>query len=233
MSKRRKHWRKKIEKNLLPARADLLQYSSLLDKITQVAIGNTVDPLDITRRFYRAANTKTKCLSIEVTPSVVRELTLEEEEIKQQCWLYLVELWDFWSYTWKKTGKKATTIFYDYVRANLSRWIGSYVGLEIARKAGESMTDTEIQEYEMEDPRIFNLDLGWVMLQSKDGIFSNLTIKQKYLLYLRYNKEMKNSLIVGLLNSNLSKVEQEFSTINKVLNGERNATTRCKSKELK
>jgi hypothetical protein len=234
--KKKKHWRKYLVNNLLPAQFQLIQYKPLINTLVGIAQGELIQPKDIYSRFYRALNTK---LFGSGKPRVntplllksysTRLVSLQREDLEQQCWTFLLELWDFFTFTWSKQSAASTTVFYDYARAQLARWLGSYIGNQIKNSNAETIEfSPEKEYYEMEDPQIFKIDLGWVVFKHKHGLFGQLTIKQKYLLFLRYNKELTIEEIASLINQHRVKIEQEFSIINTVLHGELYAAVRTK-----
>jgi hypothetical protein len=233
--RKKKHWRDHLVNNLLPARFQLVQYRPLIQKIVQIVAGEEIRPLDIYQRFYRSLNTKLYGSGEPKTNTPLllksystRLVSLQKEDIEQQCWLFLLELWDFYTYSWSKQGAASSTVFYDFARAQLARWVGSYVGNQIKMANAETVEQIPLLDwYEMEDPQIFKMDLGWVALKSKDGMFGHLTIKQKYLLYLRYSKELTIEEISVLVRQHRAKIEQEFSHINTILHGGQNAATRA------
>lgn len=239
--RKRKHWRSYLVNNLLPARFQLVEYKSLIDTIVNMARGNATRPLDIYRRFYKSLTYQlTGSSKASVNASLIlknystRLLSLQKEDLEQQCFLYLMELWDFFTFTWNKHGAASTTVFYDFARTNLSRWMAIYVANEIKNNSVEgSWAPLSLESYEMEDPQIFKLDLGWVILKTQDGRFSQLTTKQKYLLYLRWSKELTIDEISVLIKQHRAKIEQDFSLINKLLYGGQRAVTRIKSQEPK
>lgn len=233
--RRKKHWRKYLANNLLPAKFQLVEYKPLIEKIVQIARGEETYPRDIYSRFFRALNHKLYGSGElkTATPLLLKNystrlIALQQEDLQQQCWLFLLELWDFFTFTWSQKGSSKSTVFYDYARAQLTRWIGSYVGNQILLAEAERTGGHTplLESYEMEDPQIFKLDLGWVALKSKDGVFSKLTVKQKYLLYLRYSKELTIDEISSLVKQHRAKIEEEFSIIKRVFHGGASVATR-------
>lgn len=222
--KKKKHWRQYISNNLLPARYQLIDLKPLVTKIASVASGKARNPKDIYLRFTRAVG---PYMPNNLSQTVKEELLLTQEDIEQQCFLYLMELWDFFTFTWSKRGRKGTTVFYDFARANLSRWIGVYIKNLIVNKNAENITSELYLPdiYEMEDPEIFKLDLNWVTIGSTQGVFANLTVKQKYLLFLRYTEKLSIMEISELIQQHHVLVEREFSKINTTLHGVYNATS--------
>jgi hypothetical protein len=233
--KKKKHWREFISNNLLPAKYQLVQYEPLIKKITLVARGETQTPKDIYKRFiqsFRAKHkTNTPVILLKSSSKVIPSLS--QEDLEQQCWLYLIELWDFYTYKWNKAGAATNRVFYDFIRINLSRWLGIYVATEINKHHSEQIGMPITESYEMELPETFKMDLGWVLLKTTDGIFSRLTTKQKYLLFLRYSKDLTIKEISSLVQQHRAKIEVEFSIINSIIFGEKNDPSRTDSKESK
>jgi hypothetical protein len=232
--RKKKHWRDHLVNNLLPARFQLVQFKPLIQKIVKIISGEEIYPLDIYQRFYRSLNTKLYGSGAYKTNTplllksyITRLSVLEKEEIEQQCWLFLMELWDFHTYSWSKKGAASSSVFYDLARAQLARWMGSYIGNQIKMINTETIEQIPLIDwYEMDDPQIFKLDLGWVMLKGQNNIFSCLTIKQRYLLYLRYSKELTIEEISILVQQHRARIEEEFTNINKILHGETNDIAR-------
>lgn len=228
--KKPKHWRKFIVNNLLPPKFELIEkFTPLVDKIVLIAIGQNKGPVDIYKRFQSAFREKVNIGSLDVSTyvSAYRDTFGGIDDIKQQCYLYLVEIWSWCRKHWRRYQTRGT-VFYDYVRSNLPRYMAIHLAHQInsynAEMSGQSYLLQE-PTYEPEDPIVFHLNLSWVVIKSKDGVFSNLTTKQKYLLYLRYNRGYTIEKIALLIQQHRAKVEQEFSKLNKIL-GEYYVTTR-------
>lgn len=232
--RRKKHWRKYLSNNLLPARFQLLKYKPLIEKIVSIARGEISNPKDIYQRFNSSLSTKIDLYKLGYSIKEFNHLSsLQEDDLQQQAFLYLMELWDFYTFTWRKQGSGKSRVFYDFARVNLSRWMGLYVGNEIRNKLSEDKIIITEESYELEDPSILKLDLGWVILKNKEGIFGNLTIKQKYLLFLRYTKDMSILSIAELIQQHRATVEKEFSIINTILEGDPNGNSRSESEDSK
>jgi hypothetical protein len=218
--KKKKHWRSKLQAASFPADIKATQFKTLIESIVQVARGNTITPRDILLRFNQGFKKKINLLykqeEIGLLIQVHRDsiCTISEEDLSQQCYLYLIELWEFYKIKWKKRTNK---IFYDYARSYLSRWMGYYVGQEIEKYLSQGYIEKLESVYSIEEREITNLSLGWVFLKTNEGKFKDLNIKQKYLLYLRFNKDLSIKEISGLINQHNKDVEKELSVIKKIL----------------
>lgn len=232
MKRRRKHWRAYIVNNQLPPKFELAdKYKPLIEKLVLIATGQSIGPGDMYKRFKMAFG-RTGDLSLQDYLSAYRDVVCDQEDLVQQCYMYLMEIWEWARTRWGRSDR--SIVFYDYVRFNLPKYLGTHLVHLInsynAELAGQAYL-LEEPSYELEDPPIFHLNLSWVVLRSKDGIFSNLTTKQKYLLYLRYNRGYTIDKISSLIQQHRARVEQEFSSLNKIIGDYYHATTRTNPKE--
>lgn len=216
----KRHWRSGLKESSLPLRVELVNYCSLIDKIVSVAVGEEVAPRDILLRFRQGfnqrSNAEMKTQDLRLLIDVYRNIipSLDREDLAQQCYIYLLELWDFFKIKWKRNKNK---VFYDYARSYLSRWMGNYIAMEIRKYTSEDLREQEELSYEMDVEEKINLDLGWVFLYTKNGKIGKLSVKQKYLLYLRFNKDMSIVEIADLIGQHNKEVEKEFSAIKQKL----------------
>lgn len=213
------HWRKRQNHNQLPAKFQLVDYSPLIDKILAVSRGDLSGPKDITTRFRQAFCTKAfgrKSTNIDLTLVLHKFSTvapdLREEDLRQQCYLFLVELWTFYERRWKKHGSSRSNTFYDYARTNLSRWMGIFVANVLIRMLSEKQIERE-QFCEQVIADSLTVDLGWVFQESPEEMFRNISIQDKYLIYLRYSKSYSDQEIGLLVGSGKKQVKQQLDRI--------------------
>lgn len=219
MIRRRRHWRKKLNEPSFPAKIKSSEFEALINKIVDVARRESLEPKDILFRFNQGfrkkagASFRTEEIGIIINIYKDNICSLDREDLIQQCYLYLIELWDFYKIKWRNKTKK---VFYDFARTFLSRWVGYYVGSEISKHLAQgNIEKSEVIDFEEKEE--INLNLGWVFLRSKEGKLKELNIKQKYLLYLRFNKELTNKAISELIGQHIKDVEKEFSNIKTIL----------------
>ena len=223
--KKKKHWRKYLKNNLLPPKFILIEtFAPLVDKLVSVIVGEQHEPRDLYRRFHRAFNTELYGTgNSSLSSLVLKTLLSDRQDIQQQCFLYLIEIWDWCTRRWK-SNRKSGVVFYDYVRALLPRYIGTWLAIQI-REYSVGLHPPTLSPCNTETGPGPEVTLGWVML-SAPGPLSFLTVKQKYLLYLRYSKKLTIIQIADLIQQHRARVEKDFSVINKLIEGEQNAVTR-------
>jgi hypothetical protein len=224
-----RHWRE--SKSNLPDQTALVDYIPLIRKIVSVARGEARRPRDIYSRFkgsfsikYFGPNSNSRVNPFEIIREYRDSIqSLSREDLEQECFYFLLELYDFYKLRWKTTNNRA---FYDYARIYLTQWLAKYIALEIKKYLAEEQETQYISEesYSAEETEILKLDINWVFLKLKDGIFSRLSVKQKYMLYLRYTKELQNEDISKLMSWNKAKLEQEFANIKHILRGSYDCT---------
>lgn len=216
----RKHWRKHLKNNLLPPKYQLVStFSPLIDKLVDIVWGSP-EPRDLHRRLHSAV--RRHKLSV-VTFQQMRDI-FSRDDVRQQCYLFLLEIWEWCVARWKPN-RRSNVVFYDFVRALLPRYLGAWMANQI-KSYSAGLVPGNPSDYILEVEVAPQINLGWVMIKQVDGPLSTLSVKQKYLLYLRYSKQMTILEIAGLIDQHRAKIEQEFSVINKLIEGVNDAPTR-------
>lgn len=204
----------------------LKQFSGLINSIKEIILGISTEPSSLHFWFYKSLSYQVFGQTKAWTPltlTILRERidnisNLNQEDIEQQINLYLLEMHNFYSKR-LKSGKKSKFTFYDFIRFNLIKYMSKWVGHQILLSTGDHFAPdiTKEIDYPAEDFTLLKLDLGWVMLKSNQGIWGFLSVRQKYLIYLRYNKGLTILEISDLVHRHRASVEKEFMEINQVL----------------
>lgn len=213
----RKHWRKHLKNNLLPPKYQLVDYSPLIDKLVSVALGETFEPRDLHKRFHSAVRRQ------KLSMIAFQAHSFERDDLHQQCFLFLLEIWEWCTVRWK-SNRRSNVVFYDFVRALLPRYLGTWMALQI-KSYSAGLIPGSLSDISVEVEQVPEINLGWVMIKQTTGPLSELNVKQKYLLYLRYSKKLTIVQIAGLVDQHRAKIEAEFSAINKLI-GVKDAVTR-------
>jgi hypothetical protein len=211
----KKHWRRSSSKTRINPESSIVStYSGTIEKIIDIATGTTVGPRHLFTIFNRSIKL---ILGSSITKeqlnrysTVIQELS--REDLKQQCYLYLIELWNFFKVKWSNRSNKYPTVFYDVIRSTLPRWIGRYVGKLILAAEAEQRVDKVDGITEPIQAQI-DIDLSWIMLNDKESMFNFLSISDRYKLYLRYWKRFKVSEVSELLNRNIDLVSKDYVRI--------------------
>ena len=220
-----KGWRKKLLTQELPSQEELLpKFSNLIDQIVDIVVGRSSRSTFLHFWFYKTVSYKVLGKTKGWTPQtymIIRERigsisNISEEDIRQQVTLYLFEMWEFYRNK-IKPGKKTRFVFYDYVRFNLIKHTASWISTQILTSTGDILAPVFSDVMYMEEPDDLDFSLSWVMLKSNQGVLSELTIRQKYLVFLRYIKSMKITEIANLTGRHRSLIEKDFSQINQIL----------------
>lgn len=219
-------WRKTLVTKELPSREELLpKFSNLLDSIVDIITGRTLGPSSLHFWFYKRVSYRVLGQRSGWTPhtnTIIRDRidslpNFSEDDIRQQAVLYLVEMWSFYR-TRIKPGKKTRFVFYDYVRFNLIKHMASWVSHQILLNTGDLLVPQFSSVAYIDEPDELDLNLGWVLLKQDKGVMSELSTRQKYLVFLRYVKSMKIREIADLTQRHKTLIEKDFSAINKILN---------------
>ncbi len=195
----------------LPAR-----YKEFLDKLVLVATGETFVWNSMTRNFYQTLAQQLHCLNWRAKVDTLRD-TLKEarsfdaDDIRQEALMILLD--HFKSYMAKRQKVKFTL----YTLLNVPRRLAEKIASLILVERGDRHQPVYSEEYWMDEPESLNLNLGWVSLKSQEGVFSRLSLFQKYLLFLRYKESMTVQQISQLLGRPLSHLESDFGKINAIL----------------
>lgn len=223
--RKKKNWRRYIVNGMPPARYELPdRYENLLTTITNIILGKTNKPKTLHFVFYKTLSYKVFRQTKAWTPHtylLLRTLIdklphISRDDIYQQAWLYLMEMWDFYASRYNHN-KKTCFVFYDYVRFNLIRYMSSWMANQILMGVADNTGPVFLEETWMDDPEEIHLDLNWVIVQSSNGKLGLLSTRQKYLVFLRYVKQMTILDISGLTRRHRSAIEEDFSIINHLL----------------
>jgi DNA-directed RNA polymerase specialized sigma24 family protein len=141
---------------------------------------------------------------------------LSKEDIEQQAWLYLTEMWEHYVDTYKHN-QVARFVFYDYVRFNLIKYMTSWVANQIHINVADYKAPNADGVIHMEETDELHMDLGWVILKSDSSFLSDLTVRQKYLIFLRYVKQMSILEISKLTQRNHKSIEKDFTLITRTI----------------
>jgi len=227
---RKKHWRA-YTSNDLPPKSKLVElFTPLINSLVSLVLEEQVGPLDMKRRFYGAFTQAFYGRSDSSLSSSLLQYLCEysRDDLTQQCYLFLIEIWDWYSSRWRQY-KSQSMVFYDYVRTLLPKYLGRYLANEI-RTYTAGLVPLPLSDISMEVESLPPFKLGWVILKHSSGPLAQMTVKQKYLLYLRYSKKLTIKQISSLVRQHRAKIEQEFSVINKLI-GVSNATSRNHTKD--
>lgn len=225
--KKRKSWRHYIVNGMPPPRYELTErYGNLVSTITDIITDEQPGPKSLTYWFYKNLSWKLFSQTKASTPHthlLIRTLIdslphLAREDIEQQAWLYLMEMWTFYVDTYKHN-KVARFVFYDYVRFNLIKYMTNWIAHQVQLNVVDTKAPNVDQAVYMKDPEGIKLDLGWVILKSETSFLSSLTTRQKYLIFLRYVKQMSILEIAKLTQRNHKSIEKDFAIINKATGG--------------
>lgn len=221
-----KHWRHKLSEKV-PEKDQLVpNFSRIVDSIVDIVYGRVSSSTSRYLQFWFLKNvsrtlldTRSSTISTD-TLLVVRELIercahLSEEDVRQQALLIVVEMWSFYREK-VKPGRRTKFVFYDYVRFNLVKHIGTFVGNQLLLQMGDMEVPRFSEEAWMEDPELIDFSLGWILLKSNVGPLADMTIREKYLLYLRYGRNMTIKEIAALTKRHRASIENDFSRINKL-----------------
>lgn len=218
-----KHWRKSTNKTLLPLdETGLLVYRETVKKLVNIARGQTRKPAHLYNIFIRAFNTvlfKKGNSLVDSTELLNRYSTviqdLSEENLEQQCYLFLIELWNFLQYRWKFRSRKYKTVFYDTVRSTLPRWLGRFIAKLVQSNIADQhyMNQYHISELQDSELNEIEINLKWVTLKNTYSIFKMLSVKEKYLLYLRYERGFKVKDISLMLKRNIGLLSKDYQRI--------------------
>jgi hypothetical protein len=201
------------------------RYSSLVTTITDIITGEDEGPRSLSHWFYKSLSWKLFGQTKVCTPHtylLIRTLIdnlshFSREDIEQQAWLYLMEMWDFYVDTYKHN-KVARFVFYDYVRFNLIKYMTNWVANQVHLNMADFKAPVVSGVAYVDDPQDLNIDLGWVILKSETGFLASLSTRQKYLIFLRYVKQMSILEISKLTQRNHKSIEKDFTAIHKVIN---------------
>lgn len=210
--------------NLLVPRFRLTEYENFVTKLSDLATGKQVTSKKMKAYFDKGFSSKMRHLHptrgatycslhlLQVYTTVIPELS--EEDVRQQVRLYIVELWNFMVGRWSSFNHYT---FYKYLLTKVSNWIGKWMASKIQSYwHGMQGTGEEPTTFIDEDLAV-ELNLGWTMLQERYGLFRGMSLHQKYMLYLRYTKDLTNGQIAELIGICIDKVNKNFMVINKKL----------------
>jgi len=96
--------------------------------------------------------------------------------------------------------------------------MASWVSHQILLNTGDLLVPQFSSVAYIDEPDELDLNLGWVLLKQDKGVMSELSTRQKYLVFLRYVKSMKIREIADLTQRHKTLIEKDFSAINKILN---------------
>jgi hypothetical protein len=228
--RRKKSWRHFIVNGMPPPRYELIdRYSNLIETVTDIVTNEAQGPKSLSHWFYKSLSWKLFGQTKVCTPHtyilirvLINELPeLSREDIEQQAWLYLMEMWNFYVDNYRHN-KAVRFVFYDYIRFNLVKYMSNWIANQIKISTADSKANFVSDVTYIEEPKDINVDLGWVILQSDTGFLSELSVRQKYLIFLRYVKELSIMEISDLMQRNHKSIEKDFTAINKLLNGDSN-----------
>lgn len=232
--KRKKYWRDYVVNGMPPPMYELRErYSSLISKLVDIITGESLSPSSLHFWFYKRLSYQLFGQTVSWTPHTLtlsRELinntpSLDKEEIEQQCWLFLIEIWAFYVDTYRHD-KEHKFVFYDYARFHLVRYISDWVSKQILLSVGDVNSPVFSDEYWIEDPDLFKVNLGWIVLRSQDSRIKSLSVSQKYLLYLKHGKQLSVDEICSLTKRNKSAINEDLAHINKTIKGAMNEPSR-------
>lgn len=202
-----KSWRKYLRNNLLPPRFALVDnYSDLINNICQIAIGKSKTPKSIYEDVLAGFMAKSNSSLLNTKPQL--------EDIKQQCYVYLMEIWTWYLDKWRRNSRYKRIQFYDYIREKIPKLIGNYLGRESRREKSEYQWPNDLI-VQPENSLSYELNLQWVT--TRDGLFKQLSIQQRYLLYLYFNQEMSINEIAILNRQQIEQVKSELKKILRIL----------------
>lgn len=221
-----KHWRHNLKQKVPEADQLIPKYTKLVDSIVDVVFGRVSSSTSKYLQFWFLKHaTRSFLQTRESTIStnnllVIRELIngsayLSEEDVRQQAFLILFEMWCFYRDK-VKPGRQTKFVFYDYVRFNLVKHIGTFVGNQLLLQLGDMEVPQYSEEEWMDDPELIDFSLGWILLKSNVGPLAEMTVREKYLLYLRYGRNMTIKEIAALTKRHRASIENDFSRINKL-----------------
>lgn len=220
-----KHWRQNLKQKEVPPKEELLsRFDNLIESIVDVVINGGQESSSLHFWFHKKVGGRIFGFTGACTPLsiyMVREridsaANLSEEDVRQQLIVNLLEIWSFYKDK-IKPGKKTRFVFYDHVRFNLIKHISTWISHQILTNTGDVLAPKFSETTYIDEPSILKVNLGWVLLKSNQGPLSNLTTKQKYLLYLRYSKNLTIKEISVLTKRHRASIEKDFSTINSLL----------------
>ena len=195
-----------------------------MTSITNIITGETNEPRSLSYWFYKNLAWKLLSQTKVCTPhgylvsrTLIDELPgLSREDIEQQAWLYLIQMWDFYADHYRHN-RVARFVFYDYVRFNLIKYMATWIAHQIHLSVADTLIDNTPGITYIEDPETLDLSLGWVILKSEQGALSSLSTRQRYLIYLRYFKQLSILEIAELAQRNHKSIEKDFTAINKII----------------
>lgn len=231
--RKRRRWRHALLTRTYPDINELpVVYKNLIGTVTDIITGKRSDPVTLHFNFYKTLSYKVFKQTKTWTPHTLLLLRvlidrlphLSREDIEQQAWLYLLEMWKFYS---NRRGfiRSGASLFYDYVRVNLVRYMSAWMANQILMASGDHLGPVFSEETYLDEPEEFKLSLNWVILKKDTGRLCFLSTRQKYLVFLRYAKQMTTVQIAELTHQHRATVEQDFSIIKQLI-GDHDDTTR-------
>jgi DNA-directed RNA polymerase specialized sigma24 family protein len=207
-----KTWRYYLT-NKLPKQNELIKFMPMLKNMVKVARGESLVPKDIAFSYYKTINQqlcnnqKPGTSNPQLIIKTFNKLeTLSAEDLEQQAYIYLLHLHKFYEKNWEAIRNRTISnrggTFNDYVRQKVIRYLALYVSNEIKNKVADYYYKDENIDgmYELEEPETLEMNLGWLFVKEKGGLFKDLNVKQKYLIYLKYNQELSNKEIAEQTN---------------------------------
>lgn len=194
------------------------RYNNYITKLTNTATGKEFEWNVSTKNFYRTLSKelgiKKYLYKIDEVRTLLTEVrTISEEDIQQEINELLLE------FHIKYLAKKQRVRFTWYILGNLSRRLAERIAKVIREEKADKFYPVFSEETWMEEPITFSMNLGWTTIKSKEGLFKLLTTFQKYLLFLRYNRNMTIPQISKFLGRNVKLIELDFMTVNKLIDG--------------
>lgn len=193
-----------------------IRYKYHLDYFVAMATGERFIWDSVTNNYYSSLCRNLKIKGWGQKVNEVRDMLLNlrsisKEDVYQEALISLLDCYH------KYIAKMRRCTFTVYLLIHVPRYLAKVISENIKIEKGDSYCPTFSEEYWMDEPERLSINLAWVTLKEKGGVFSTLTTFQKYLLYLRYNKGMTVKEISGLTGRNLKLLELDFGYINKLL----------------
>lgn len=153
--------------------------------------------------------------------------TISKEDIEQQVFLFMLEYWQFKkdSMTQKITPKCR---FSKEMKRSVSRLTGKWIGkqfLNYLNRYQKPETNFSLPD----EPSLLRMDLSWVFLKKKEGIWSKFRTYQKYLIYLRYKKKLTFKEISEVTGYCKTSLDKQFQELEELLSDSRSELSRILS----